>query len=390
MLVFLLLLPYFFKEFLNNQSFYIFTLIILLMIFFRTFIVIFDISNDSTDLETILRELMRVFIFLIFYLLAHYSFSRLGIQGVIFFIIITSPYVLLAFIQHPLTPFSDLSYSIHQNFYSGNMVQDLTSRGSYLEQFSKNKFLIRPSGPYGGPIILSYALIPIMAMSLYAYIHEQKKRYYFWFIFVLVVSFLTLTRSLILGSVIMFLSITFIQLYLKRDRYILAILLLSLITIAIIMSGQLELFNRIISFSDVLAGDGLSERQVAWLSGFMALIENPLYFNSSHYSEIFKSFCHESSNCLNQISMHNGFLRVGRDFSLFGLLVYLGLLLWLFYLSVKRPFPYSLIFCSFLIAYLANTFFHNNTLFISEYGILVPIALLFCLHRSETLATIRR
>ena len=385
MMVFIVLLPYFFKELLNNQSFYIFTLIILLMIFLRTLMVFFDVSNSSINFEVIIRDIIRVLIFLIFYLLAHYSFSKLGNQGVTFFLIITSPYVLLAFIQHPLTPFSDISYSIHQNFYSGNMVQDITSTGSYLEQFAKAGFLIRPSGPYGGPIILSYALIPIMALSLYAYVYQEKKIYYFWFLCVLMVSFLTLTRSLILGSAFMFLSITFIQLYLKRDRYILFIFLFLLVPVVMLISGELETFNRIFSLSDVFNQDGLSERQVAWLSGFIALIENPVYFNADHYLEIFSSFCSKSSNCMDFISMHNGFLRVGRDFSLFGLIIYLGLWSWIFYVSLKQLFPYNILFISFFVAYLTNTMFHNNTLFISEYAILVPIALLFFFDKSEPL-----
>ncbi len=390
MLLFLFLLPFILKELVNNDSFFIFITLILIMIFLRTLILFFDASTGSLQLESILRDIVRVAMFVVFFSIAYFGLSELGSKGVKFFIILTAPYFLLAFMQHPITPLTELSAIIFENLYVGNLVQDTTNKGSYVfTEFKRLGHMFRPSGPYGSPIILSYSIIPVMALSLFMYIYEEKKTYYYWFLFLSMVAFLSLTRSLIAGTLFMFLCITFIQFFMKRDRWIPLILALLSIPSFILVTEQIEFFNRIFSVSDVFGGGDLSERKVAWISGFMALMENPIYFISKDYLEIFQSICLQNTNCRDFVSMHNGFLRVGRDFGLLGLVLYLALFLWIFFKCFKQLFPYNLIFSSCFIAYLVNTMFHNNTLFISEYAILMPIALLLLFDKNASLNALR-
>ncbi len=390
MLIFLFLLPFVLKELVNNDSFFVFITLILIMIFIRTLILFFDASTGNVELESILRDIVRVAMFAVFFSIAYFGLSQLGTKGVALFIFLTAPYFLLAFMQHPLTPFTEVSAIIFENLYVGNLIQDTTHKGSYVfTEFKRLGHMFRPSGPYGSPIILSYSIIPIMALSLFMYIYEEKKTYYFWFLFLAIVAFLSLTRSLIVGTLFIFLCITFIQFILKRDRWIQMVLALFFIPTLVFVIEQIEFFNRIFSFSDVFGGGDLSERKVAWISGFMALMENPIYFVSKDYLEIFQSICLQNTNCIDFVSMHNGFLRVGRDFGLLGLILYLALFSWIFFKCFKLLFPYNILFSSFFIAYLVNTMFHNNTLFISEYAILMPIALLFLYDKSASLNTLR-
>tara|TARA_B100001250_G_scaffold84532_1_gene69881 strand:+ start:22775 stop:24082 length:1308 start_codon:yes stop_codon:yes gene_type:complete len=386
MFLFLILLPFIFKELINNDSFFIFMVIILIMIFFRTVILFLDASTGTTELESILRDIVRIVMFAIFFSLAYFGLLKLGSKGIALFIFLTSPYFLLAFMQHPITPLTEVGAIITENLYLGNMIQDSTNKGGYIyTEFKRLGHMIRPSGPYGSPIILSYSIIPVMALSLFMYIYEEKKIYYFWFLFLSVVAFLSLTRSLIVGTFLMLLCITLIQFILRRDRWMPAVLTLLSIPIFIFVSDQIEFFNRIFSFSDVFGGEDLSVRQVAWISGFMALMENPIYFISEDYLEIFQSMCLQNTNCIDFVSMHNGFLRVGRDFGLLGLILYLALFSWIFFKCFKQLFPYNLLFGICFIAYLTNTMFHNNTLFISEYSVLILIALLFLFDKRESL-----
>lgn len=385
-IVFIFLLPFIFRKFLNDQYFAVFIVMILAMILLKAFILVFDASISVIGFDSLTRALIRVFYFIIFFCVAYFGFFVLGIRGVTFIILLTSPYFLLAFMQHPITPLSEFSFAIHEALYSGNMNQDASSEAGYvLIEYQKLGFMLRPTGPYGSTIALSYALIPVMGLTLFAYIYKNEKRYYFWFLFLVLISILSLTRSLIVGAAILLLSVTLVQLLIKRDRILILILATFSIFMALLLYQQFDLFNRIFSFSDVFVEGGMSERQIAWLSGLRALIENPLYFNADHYMDFYKSFCTQSSNCLAYISMHNGFLRVGRDFSIFGLLIYVGSLVWFFYISLKQDLVYKIIFSSVFLAYIANTMFHNNTLFISEYTILIWIALLFNFDNGKSL-----
>tara|TARA_B100000674_G_scaffold422206_1_gene374234 strand:+ start:60 stop:593 length:534 start_codon:yes stop_codon:yes gene_type:complete len=176
--------------------------------------------------------------------------------------------------------------------------------------------------------------------------------------------------------------------YLKRDRWVILFLFALSVPVSIFIIGQLEFFGRIFSFEDVWVGGDMSERQIAWLSGFLALFENPLSFNSMDFTENFKFFCIQSTNCQNYISMHNGFLRIGRDFTLIGLCLYLFLLIWIFIKSNSLKLHINILFSSLFFAFLVNTFFHNNTLFVSEYMILLPIVLLLNIDKDGNLNTL--
>lgn len=354
---------------------YYFFLIICFFIFLKTFILLVESTFAYIDFETALRDIVRVLYFFIIFALAFFAFSILKLKALIFYLIFTAPYFLLAFSQHPLTPFTEFGFKIWEIFYINQLPETGPKDAGYLlRDYTTLGFLIRPVGPYESPIGLSYALLPAIIISAYVYFKTEKVRYYFLFIFLIVVGALTLTRSLIIGTFILFLYVSIAQLIFKRDRWILSLLLLSVFPLSYFIFSNQEFFLRIIDLTDVFTTEG-SPRMIAWQSGFISLIENPLYFNSEGYLSLFNEGCKRSQDCWAIISMHNGFLRVGRDFSIFGLFIYLFFLGYLFYLSIEvneKSIFKGLYFIG-IISYIIHCFFHNNTLFISEYSILIFI-----------------
>ena len=386
MAIFLLLLPIVVRDALRDRNLLIFAILVLFLVALKSFVLLNESAIAYMSLDTVLRDIVRILVFFVIFYLFYFCLKFLGLRAIDVLLIVTAPFFLLAFIQHPVTPFTDIGIEITQNLFSGNFIQDTTNKGGYVyADLLKQGFMIRPTGPYGSPIILSYQLIPIMGLTLYMYLVKKNLLYYFWFLFLFLVSFLTLTRSLIMAASVIFLSICFLQMYLKRDRWIILFLFSLSIPVSILVIGQLEFFGRIFSFGDFLVEGDMSERQIAWLSGLLGLFENPLSFNSSDFSENFKSLCTQSTNCQNYISMHNGFLRVGRDFTLIGLCLYLFLLIWIFIKSNSLNLHLKILFSSLFFAFLVHTFFHNNTLFISEYMILLPIVLLFNIDKEGNL-----
>ena len=389
MAIFLLLLPIIVRDALRNRTLFIFAIIVFFLVALKSVVLINESAIANMVLDSVLRDIVRILVFFVIFYLFYFCLKILGTRAIDILLVVTAPFFLLAFIQHPVTPFTNIGLEITENLFSGNFIQDTTNKGGYVyADLLKQGFMIRPTGPYGSPVILSYQLIPIMGLTLYMYIMKKNLIYYFWFLFLFLVSFLTLTRSLILASSVIFLSICFLQMYLKRDRWVILFLFALSVPVSIFIIGQLEFFGRIFSFEDVLVGGDMSERQIAWLSGFLALFENPLSFNSMDFTENFKFFCIQSTNCQNYISMHNGFLRIGRDFTLIGLCLYLFLLIWIFIKSNSLKLHINILFSSLFFAFLVNTFFHNNTLFVSEYMILLPIVLLLNIDKDGNLNTL--
>ena len=303
MAIFLLLLPIIVRDALRNRTLFIFAIIVFFLVALKSVVLINESAIANMVLDSVLRDIVRILVFFVIFYLFYFCLKILGTRAIDILLVVTAPFFLLAFIQHPVTPFTNIGLEITENLFSGNFIQDTTNKGGYVyADLLKQGFMIRPTGPYGSPVILSYQLIPIMGLTLYMYIMKKNLIYYFWFLFLFLVSFLTLTRSLILASSVIFLSICFLQMYLKRDRWVILFLFALSVPVSIFIIGQLEFFGRIFSFEDVWVGGDMSERQIAWLSGFLALFENPLSFNSMDFTENFKFFCIQSTNCQNYIA----------------------------------------------------------------------------------------
>ena len=375
-ILFFLIFPFIKEYFFKYRAFLYFFLTVLILCFFKLLILFFDDSNLSGDFESAARDLVRVFFFFIIFCLAFYAIKILDLMAIKAYLIFTAPYFILAFMQSPITPFNEISFQIWRLFYESQLLVDNWYAEYLYRDYNRFHFLVRVIGPYSSPILLCYALIPAIIFSAFLYLQENKIKYYVWFIFLSAVAFFTLTRSLLLGTVLMILYLAFMQLYLKRDRWIVISQLLTvLVAIPFLLTQFSELadFGRIVDLTDVFSGG--SSRTIAWTSGFIALIENPFYFTAvDNYLPIFNEACMRSKNCFDEISMHNGFLRIGRDFSIFGLALTIILFGHLIYCSLnQRIFFKSFFIFSFLIFFI-HTFFHNNTIFISEYSILIFLA----------------
>ena len=136
------------------------------------------------------------------------------------YLIFTAPYFLLAFMQSPITPFNEFSFQIWSLFYESQLLVENWYAEFLYKDYNRFHFLVRVIGPYGSPTALCYALIPPIIFSAFLYLQEKKIKYYVWFIFLSSVAFLTLTRSLLLGTVLMILYLAFMQIYLRRDRWV--------------------------------------------------------------------------------------------------------------------------------------------------------------------------
>lgn len=387
-ILFFLIFPFFKEYFFKYKAFLYFFLAVLLLCFFKLLILFFDDSNLSGDFESLARDLVRVFFFFIVFCLAFFSIKVLNLKAIKAYLIFTAPYFILAFMQSPITPFNEISFQIWRLFYESQLLVDNWYAEYLYRDYNRFHFLVRVIGPYSSPILLCYALIPAIIFSAFLYLQENKIKYYVWFIFLSAVAFFTLTRSLLLGTFLMILYLAFMQLYLKRDRWIVISQLITvLVAIPFLLTQFSELadFGRIVNLTDVFSGG--SSRTIAWTSGFIALIENPFYFTAvDNYLPIFNEACMRSKNCFDEISMHNGFLRIGRDFSIFGLALTIILFGHLIYCSLnQRIFFKSFFIFSFLIFFI-HTFFHNNTIFISEYSILIFLAFTYIFTYSKKIS----
>tara|TARA_Y200000002_G_scaffold157518_1_gene130276 strand:+ start:1830 stop:3161 length:1332 start_codon:yes stop_codon:yes gene_type:complete len=387
-ILFFLIFPFFKEYFFKYRAFLYFFLTVLILCFFKLLILFFDDSNLSGDFESAARDLVRVFFFFIIFCLAFYAIKILDLMAIKAYLIFTAPYFLLAFMQSPITPFNEFSFQIWSLFYESQLLVENWYAEFLYRDYNRFHFLVRVIGPYGSPTALCYALIPPIIFSAFLYLQEKKIKYYVWFIFLSSVAFLTLTRSLLLGTVLMILYLAFMQIYLRRDRWVVisqSIIVLATIPFLLTEFSELADFGRLVDLTDVFSGG--SSRIIAWTSGFIALIENPFYFSAeNNYLPLFNEACVRSKNCSDVISLHNGFLRIGRDFSIFGLALTLILFSHLIYCSLnQRIFFKSFYIFSFLIFFI-HTFFHNNTIFISEYTILIFFAFTYIFTYSKKIS----
>ena len=174
MAIFLLLLPIVVRDALRDRNLLIFAILVLFLVALKSFVLLNESAIANMSLDTVLRDIVRILVFFVIFYLFYFCLKFLGLRVIDVLLIVTAPFFLLAFIQHPVTPFTDIGIEITQNLFSGNFIQDTTNKGGYVyADLLKQGFMIRPTGPYGSPIILSYQFIPIMGLTLYMYLVKK-------------------------------------------------------------------------------------------------------------------------------------------------------------------------------------------------------------------------
>jgi len=283
------------------------------------------------------------------------------------------PGFLLAFFQHPLTPFSIEAISIKGELFSVNMT------GEILDRFSnviENGYVMpRVSGPYGFSIILSYILISSAIISTYFYRKTKSLFFVFYLLLITIVSLMTMSRSLLL-ALLMIYFLLFTELSFKMKILSLIFFGTILGSFTYYMVSILELdtffFDRLTSIDDKSA----SGRFPLLVTGFFTVLMNPLGVTEIAYNsmkvDMYNIFLHPE--ILVQ-SAHNSFINLGFHYTFFGYILFIYFILYLYMKLIYLDKNDRKFWVYMFFSYFIHSSFHNNGLFIADYTILLVLAL---------------
>jgi len=336
-----------------NKVFFIFIMLLFLKLFTVTFL--------QNDLElTIFIEVIRVvflviIIYLIYYALLNYKNTLQIILILNFFII------LVAFFQSSLTPFTELAWDLKNTYFASNAV-------GYDDTVSFRK---RVTGFYSTSIPLAYVLTMNMIMTIYLYIKNENNIYILYFIFLGIVAVFSLTRSVVLSWVVLFIYLSYINLAKSKliNKLIFSIFLFFSFSYATtVYINHIDTLDRITSTK----GKSAEGRLPLALTGLYTTLQYPMGA-SEHSYEIAKQEMYDilhNENILKYES-HNGIVNIGLKYTLFGLFVFIIFMFKLIKL-MQNNFSKEIVqfFYIAFFAYLANALFHNNFIVIDDfYGI---------------------
>jgi len=332
----------------------IFFLLLSLKLFTVTFI--FNHYESKIFIDFARLTLM----FMLFYIM-YYILSK-DIKYLNIILLLNLPIIIIAFFQGSFTPFTDLAWYLKFHYFA-QLGNDIDTPW----------FRTRVCGLYPFTIPLGYILVTNMIVALYLYIKFSYIRYIYYFIFLGIVSSFTLTRSVMLSWLVI--TLYFLYLILRNGTMIKKIIVFfslflfisfSLATVA----TNADKFSRLSQLDD----NSAEGRIPLAITATYSLIKYPLGFSDIEYNIAKKEMYNiiHNKNILEHAG-HNGFLNIGFVYTLIGLFVFIGYFIYIFML-VKNKFSYDI--KSFLmviaIAYLANSLFHNNFLFYSDfYGLLI-------------------
>lgn len=358
---------YIFKSFLSdfinnrilnniNKMFFVFFLLLFVKLFVVTFI--------QGDLNiNILIDAVRVFT-LVIYLYILYYLLKIDIKNINIILAINSIIMFIAFFQSEITPFTNLAWDIKNNYFPTKYEDSITFRK-------------RVVGLYETSIILAYVLVPNMILSIYMYIKTKINLYIVYFFFLGLIAIFSLTRSVVLSWIILFIYL--IVIIIKNSSIFQKILFIS--TLLFVLSYGINVYiqnekslNRVSSVD----GNSAEGRIPLAITGAYAILKHPLGISAENY-EIAKKEMYIILNNKNilKYSSHNGILNVGFQYTLLGLIV---LFIYFFKLIkiIRLVIPKEMKFFFFmaLLSYLANVLFHNTFMVIDDFYGLILFAII--------------
>jgi hypothetical protein len=338
-----------------NKVFGVLILLLALKLFTVTFL------QDSLDMSIFIEAIRVVFLDIIIYLIYYVLINYKNTLQII--LIVNSIIMLVAFFQSSLTPFTDIAWDLKNNYFSLNTV-------GYDDNITFRK---RVTGFYSTSIPLAYVLTMNMIITVYLYLKNKSNIYIMYFVFLGVIAILSLTRSVVLSWVVLFLYISFIGL--TKAKITNKILFIILLFFSFSYATNIYL-NNMDSLDRVTNTNGASAqgRLPLAITGLYATVKYPFGISKENY-KIVKEEMYEilhNKNIL-KYSSHNGVVNIGLKYTFFGLIIFI---LFLFYMIklIKQNLPSEMkyFFIVAFFAYLANSLFHNTFIIIDDfYGIIL-------------------
>lgn len=346
----------------TNWIFLIFIILLILKFFTITFIF------RSIELDIVL-DIIRI-ITLVIHLYLMFYLIRRNYKNINIIIGFNLLIMFIAFFQSGLTPLTDWAWAIKYDYFD-----------SGWEGFEDSIFFRkRVIGLYLSSIPLAYVLVGNMILGLYMNIKTNKNVYIIYFVFLGLISIFSLTRSVVLSWIVLFLFIIIRYLatskisIFKKGLFALVVFGILIYSTAFYLDNMSKL-ERISSVS----GDSATGRIPLAITGLYATFRYPMGPSEAQYQnaklEMFKVFHHHH---ILDYGSHNGIVNIGLKYSLIGLIAF-----FIYMAKIRNRIEHSAIstemrffFLFAAIAYLVNSIVHNKFFVIDDFYGLVLIALI--------------
>lgn len=374
---------YFFKQFLiewkTNKFFKRFCLFVIMFISLKLlmnvrFLLIGEIST-ALEIQKIYTDLFKGFTFIMYAFLFLIVLNK-GLKYVRVICWVHLLIIIFSLLHHPLSPLSSQVSEIKKTILTSNDSEHVQFNSSgnediYIKQGLASRF--RLSGPFAFAIPFSYFAFSSFILAFFMFIKTRKKFYLIMIGLLFVCAFLSQTRSLILG----FIVITGGYFYLKKEKSIKYKFHLYVATFFAIV--PLILFISSISVESRVtqgASHAQDDRPLFWAAGIFAVMENPFGVTNDAYDEMkyYVYYKYGGGPGLLELTSHNGLINVGFNYTFFGYIVFLFFTIFLLKNASLSPPNLKLFFRLILAGYLVHTSFHNNFIFYADYpSLMMPI-----------------
>lgn len=372
--LFFLFLPTLVRLFRRDGTYRIMVAILIGYVFLRQFnTTVVWLKGHEYDLDLYLRKFIKSFTYLIYFMLSYDGIRRHAKPFLVAYVWVAFGAGVLAFFQSPITPFTSEAWVFKMKFFGANANGAFGEVQSELASATTFEQLIRVSGPFGYVITYSYALFTGIALSIYVYINTRKKLFLGIFFFLVVISVLTLTRSLILATGI-------VGLALARTFSLKQYVVMGVMAIALFFYLDGPKYFKVLGESRLqnFSSDKEARRDLLSLCGLETVIRYPLGITPANYDEVRREYFERYNNHILLIGVHhNGFISLGFTFTILGMFLFFYFL-WVcrwFWADIRKEVKWF--FLITLGAYVIHSIFHNSFIFVGDYNIMTVVAL-FC------------
>ena len=374
--IFFLLIRGYLRELTESKFFRLFNLFLLVFFVLQLLVDFRFALSGNLEFEKLLRDCARFLSYVSFaYLFLFVAKKSLRYVNIILLCQCMS--FGFAVLQHPASPFAGTMMQIKQSLFAplevNEMEENFAAEEEYVTLGMGEKF--RVSGPFNNSIALAYLSLSSFFLSYYMFYRTRYKLYLLNCAFIMFVSVLSQTRSVLLAELLFATGLLAFSQYPKVrvfSRTVFAIgafafVFNSVFDNILLRSPEGEPSTRILKFND----EG-SDRPLLWVTGLYAVGSNPVGITEREYMEAKKEmFSVFKSPAILAVAAHNGFVNIGFNYTILGYFAFIVFGMFLVAQSGRLPYSLKIIFRLFFIAYMINSFFHNNFIFDSDYDVLM-------------------
>jgi len=356
-----------FKEFIkdNNQNkvlLYINTLFFIFIILLGLKLLTVTFVQGQYEFNIII-DFFRVISIIIYIYLTYYLLKQ-DLNNLNIILLLNSFIMLVAFFQSNVTPLTDLAWDVKNNYFPMNTT-------GYVDNITFRK---RVTGVYSTSIPLAYVLTTNMILTMYMFVKTKLNLYVIYFIFLGAIAVFSLTRSVFLSWIVLSIYLTYFIFFkltiFKKILLVIFIIFTTFYTMNIYIENQ-DKFDRITSVD----GASAQGRLPLAITGLYTIIKHPFGVSKADYNEAKKEMyaIYHVSNIL-QFTSHNGFINVGFKYTLLGIFIFIYFMYYIRRILRKSSVSKEmrLFFLVGVMAYFANSLFHNAFIVIDDfYGLIL-------------------